>query len=160
MSVLNVFPLCKIKRPLVGPFFGRFYFYAQFYKPCLKDAVYKLHLHLDYWFMRRRGLHVFNCISLCKMKRSLVGPFLGGFYFYAQPLQTMSQGCCMSNIRVFRLPVHEKKMFKNSLNVTPLCPLLGPNIGVSPLIFSNLNPHSPNMLPAKFGSNQFSGFEK
>jgi len=32
MRVLNVFPYisqCKMKHPLVGPFFGRFYFYAQ-----------------------------------------------------------------------------------------------------------------------------------
>jgi len=28
----------------------------------------------------------------------------------------------------------------------------------SPLIFTNLNPQSPKMLPTKFGSNQFSGF--
>jgi len=42
------------------------------------------------------------------MKRPLVGPFLGGIYFYAQTLQTMSQGCCISNIRVFGMPVHEK----------------------------------------------------
>jgi len=31
-------------------------------------------------------------------------------------------------------------------------------IGVNSLIFANLNPHSPKMLPTKFGSNQFSGF--
>jgi len=42
------------------------------------------------------------------MKRPLVGPFLGGFYFYAHVLQTMPQGCCISNIRVFGMPVHEK----------------------------------------------------
>jgi len=23
-----------------------------------------------------------------------MGPFLGGFYFYAQTLQTMTKGCC------------------------------------------------------------------
>jgi len=33
---------------------------------------------------------------------------LGGFYVYVQTLQTMSQGCCMSNTRVFGLPVREK----------------------------------------------------
>jgi len=45
------------------------------------------------------------------MKRPLVGPFLGGFYFYVHTLQTMSQGCYMSNTRVFKLPVHEEKIF-------------------------------------------------
>jgi len=60
----------------------------------------------------------------------------------------------MSNIRVFGLPVHEKKIFLNSPNFTPFCP----PIGASPLIFANLNPHSPKILPIKFGSNQFSGF--
>jgi len=41
----------------------------QVYKPCLKDAAYEIHLNLDYWFVRRRGLHVFPYISLCKKKR-------------------------------------------------------------------------------------------
>jgi len=53
---------------------------------------------------RDEVLHVFPYISLCKMERPLVGPFLGRFYFYVQTLQTMSQGCCMSNIRVFGQP--------------------------------------------------------
>jgi len=53
------------------------------------------------------------------MKRPLVGPFMGGFIFYVQTLQTMSQGCCMSNIRVFGMPIHEEKIFKNSPNFTP-----------------------------------------
>jgi len=60
----------------------------------------------------------------------------------------------MSNIRVLGPPVHEKKIFENSPYFTPFCPLWGPN----PLIFANLNPHSPKMLPTKFGWNQFSGF--
>jgi len=34
----------------------------------------------------------------------------------------------------------------------------GAPIGASPLIFANLNPHSPKILPIKFGTNQFSGF--
>jgi len=34
------------------------------------------------------------------MKHPIVGPILGRFYFYVQTLQTMSQRCCMSNIRV------------------------------------------------------------
>jgi len=41
----------------------------------------------------------------------------------------MSKGYCMSNIRAFGLPVHGKKIFKNSPNFTPFCPLLGPNSG-------------------------------
>jgi len=60
----------------------------------------------------------------------------------------------MSNIRVFRLPVHEKKIFKISPYFTPYWAL----IGASPFIFANLNPHFPKTLPSKFGSNQFSGF--
>jgi len=77
------------------------------------------------------------------MKHPLVGAFMGGFFSYAQTLQTMSQRCCMSNIRVFGQPVHEKKIFKNSPYFTP--------IRASPLIFANLNSHSPKMLPTKFG---------
>jgi len=62
-----------------------------------------------------------------------VGPFLGGFYFYVQTLQTMSQGCCMSNIRVFVPPVHEKKIFK----IHPFYPFLHPN-RCQPLDFCKL----------------------
>jgi len=129
---------------------------CELYKPCLKDAADEIHLHLDYWFMRRRGLHVFPYISLCKIKCPLMGPFFGWFYFYVQILQTISKGCCMSNIRIFGLPVHEK-IFKNSPNFL-LFVLYWAPIGASPLFFANLNPHSPKMLPTKFGSNQFSGF--
>jgi len=57
---------------------------------------------------KKKALNVFPYINLCKMNSPLVGPFLGGIYFYAQTLQTMSQGCCISNIRVFGMPVHEK----------------------------------------------------
>jgi len=106
------------------------------YKQYFKDVAYEINLHLNYWFMKRRGLHIFPYISLCKKK------FFGGFYFYAQTLQSISNVCCVSN-RVFGLPVHEKKIFKNSPNFTPFCPLLGPN---SCLNFANLNPHSPKML--------------
>jgi len=34
----------------------------------------------------------------------------------------------------------------------------GASIGASPLISAHFNPHSPNMLPTKFDSDQFSGF--
>jgi len=81
------------------------------------------------------------------MKRSPVGPFFGRFYFYAQSLQTMSQGGCISNIRVFGTPVHEKKIFSNSTNFTPYWD----PIGASPLIFAKFNPHSPKICPTKFG---------
>jgi len=56
------------------------------------------------------------------MKHLLVGPFLGGFYFYAQILQTMSHGCCISNIRVFEMPVHEK-IFLKFTKFYPFLPL-------------------------------------
>jgi len=79
------------------------------------------------------------------------GPFLGGFYFYAQTLQTMSQGCFMSNIRVFGLPVQEKEDFLKFTKFIPLFAPYGTPIGASPLIFANLNPHSPEMLPTTFG---------
>jgi len=45
---------------------------------------------------------VFPYTSLCKMKCSLVGPFLHRFYFNMQSLQTMS------DITVFGMSVHEK----------------------------------------------------
>jgi len=42
-----------------GHFLADLIFTRTFYKPCLKDAAYEIYLHLDYWFMRRRGLHYF-----------------------------------------------------------------------------------------------------
>jgi len=53
---------------------------------------------------------------------------------------------------VFGLPVHEK-IFTKFYTFLPL-------IGASPLIFTKLNSHSPKMLPTKFSSNQFDGFEE
>jgi len=70
----------------------------------------------------RRGLHVFPYLSLCKMKCPLVVPILGRFYFYAQTLQTMSQGCCISKIRVFEMPFMKRIFFK----IHHLLPLIGP----------------------------------
>jgi len=52
-------------------------------------------------------------------------------------------------------------MRRRSSKIHQILPLSAPYwapIGASPLIFLNLNPHSPKMLPTKFGSNQFSGF--
>jgi len=54
-----------------------------------------------------------------------------------QTLQTMTKECGRSNIRVFRLQVHEKKIFKNSPNFSHFCTLLGPNRG-QPLDFRTL----------------------
>jgi len=109
-TALNVRPyinLCNMKHPLVWPILGRFYFMHKCYKSCLKDAAYEITLYLDYWF-----------ISHCKMKRPLVGPISSGFYFHAQVLQ-MSPGCCISNIRVFVMPVHEKKIFFKFIKFSP-----------------------------------------
>jgi len=109
MGILNVVlytSICKMKRPLVGPFFGRFYFTRKVYRMMHMKFLYIWNIG-----SREEEFYIFPYISLCKMKRPLVGPFLGGFYFYEQIWQTMSQGCCMSNTGVFRLPVHEKKNF-------------------------------------------------
>jgi len=46
----------------------------------------------------------------------------------------MSQGFCMSNIRVFGLPVHEKKMFYYIHQILPLFASYWAPVGVSPLI--------------------------
>jgi len=121
-----------------GPFLHTFYFNAQSSQTMSKDAayMYEIPLYLDYLFMRRRALNVFPYISLCKMKHPLVGPILGGFYFYMQRLQTMSKGCCMLDIRVFGMTVHEKKIFKISPNFTPFWT----PVGASSLIFTKLIP--------------------
>jgi len=78
------------------------------------------------------------------MKHLLVGPFLGGFHHKPCPKDAVCQ-----------------IMRRTSSKIHQILPLFAPywaTIGASPLIFENLNPHSPKMLPTKFGSNQFSGF--
>jgi len=51
-----------------------------------------------------------------------VGYFWTDFYCYAQSVQTMFQECRMSNIRVFGMPVNEKKIFANSPDLTLIRP--------------------------------------
>jgi len=70
---------------------------------------------------------------------------------HMQTLQTMSQRCCTSNIRVFGLPVHEKMIFLKFIKFYLFLSLMGPQKVPSPLIFANLKPHTPKMLPTKFG---------
>jgi len=127
------------------------------YSPCLKDAAYGIPLHLEYWFTRRRVLHVFSYISLCKMKRPLVWPFLGGFYLYVQTLQIMSQGCCMS--KYLDSQFMRRRSFKVHQMLPPFSPYGAP-ISDRPLTFTNLNPNSPKILSTKFGSNRFNGFRE
>jgi len=86
-----------------------------------------------------QGCFIPNINAFRPLVREIVGPFLSGFYFHAQSLQTMLQGCCISNISIFGMPVHENKICLHSpdVMVTPFPPLY------LDLIFANLNPHSP-----------------
>jgi len=127
------------------------------YKPRLKDAEYEIPFYLDYWFMRRRALNVFPYISLCKMKRPLVGPFLADFIFMESLYKPCPKDAVCHDIRVFGMPVREKKIFKIHQILRLLAPYWAP-IGVSPLVFATLNAHSLNILSTKFGWNQCSGF--
>jgi len=47
---------------------------------------YQILLKSIQWFWRVSVLNAFPYISLCKMKRPLVEPFFGRFYFYTQTL--------------------------------------------------------------------------
>jgi len=52
-------------------------------------------------------------------------------------------------------------MRRRFFKIHQILPLFAPYwapIDASPLIFANLNPHSPKILHTKFVSNQFSGF--
>jgi len=137
-------PFC----PLWGPKRCQPLEFCKLESPFPKDASYQIWLKSVQWFWRRSHflkmsiLDVFPYISLCKMKHPLVGPFLGGFYFYVQTLQTMPQGCCMSNIRVFGLPVHEKKIFKIQFYFLHLFAPYGPN-RCQPLDFCKLESTFP-----------------
>jgi len=85
VSILNVFSYIMYISLCMGPFFGRFYFYSQTLQIMSKECCILNSFTLDYWFTRRRALHLFPYIlSQCKMKRPLVKSFLGRFYFYAQ----------------------------------------------------------------------------
>jgi len=80
VSVFPYITLCKMKPPSRVAF-EAILFLRVILQTCLKDAAYEIHLHLDYWFTRRRGLHLFPYIILCKMKRPLVRPFWADFIF-------------------------------------------------------------------------------
>jgi len=52
-------------------------------------------------------------------------------------------------------------MRRRFFKIDQILPLFAPYwapIGASPLIFANLNLHSPKTLPTKFGSNQLRGW--
>jgi len=51
----------------------------------------------------------------------------------------------------------KRRFFKINQILHVFAPYWAP-IGASPLMFANLNPHFPKILPTKFGSNQFRGF--
>jgi len=106
--------------------------------------------------MRRRGLNIFPYTSLCQMEAPPSGPFVGGFYFYAQNLETMSQGWCMSIVK-YQSIRNASIWEENLLKFTKFYPLLGPN---RCQLSAKLNPHSLKMFPSKFGWNQFSGFRE
>jgi len=61
------------------------------------------------------------------MKCRLVGSFLSEFFLMRKLYKPCLKDAVCQDIRVFGLPFHEKKIFKNSPNFTPFCPLLGPN---------------------------------
>jgi len=130
--------LCKMKRPLVGhPIISAdFIFTYKVYKPHLKDAAYEIHLHLDYWFMRRRGLHAFPYTSLCKKKRPLVGSFMGKLYFYVQFTTHVPRMLYVKYQSIWFANSWEEYLQKFTKFYT-FCPLLGPN-RCQPLVFQKL----------------------
>jgi len=55
----------------------------------------------------------------------------------------------------------DRQFMRRFFKIHQILPLFAPYwapIGARPLNFAKLNPHSPKILPNKFGSNQFSGF--
>jgi len=91
------------------------------------------------------------------MKCPLVGPFWADFIFMCKlykpcPKDAVSQISDYLDFQVMR------RTFCQIHQILPLFARYWAPIGASPLIFTNLNPHSPKILPTKFGSNQFSGF--
>jgi len=111
-----------MKRPLGGPFLGRFYFYAHTLQTMSKGCCIWNSFTFGILVHEKKSFTSISYINPCKMKHPFlgVGPFLGRIYFYEQTLQTISQRCCMSNIRVFGLPVHEKKIFLKFTKFYPI----------------------------------------
>jgi len=64
LNVLPYISLCKMKRPLVGPFLADFIFMHKLYKPCPKDAVGEISHYLDHQFMRRRFFKIHQILPL------------------------------------------------------------------------------------------------
>jgi len=123
-----------------------------------KDASYHIWLKSVKWFWRLSVLNVFPYIRLCKMKRPLVGSFLGGFYFYVQTLPCPKDAQCQIS-DYLDSQFMRRRFFKIRQILHLFAPYWAP-IDDSPFSFANLHPHSPKMLTTKFGSNQLSGFEE
>jgi len=133
----------------VRPFLGRFYFYAQSLQTISKGCCL--------WNSFTFGLfaHVkkrFTCISLYKPMWGLFGTDFNFMRKLYKPCP-MKAVCQISEYMYWTTSSWEEYLLK----FTKFYPFGAP-IGASPLIFANLHPHSPKMLPTKFGSNQFSDF--
>jgi len=147
-----IYAYVKSSAPYWGHFCADFIFMCKVYKPCLKDAAYEFLLYLDYWFMRRRAFNAFPYITLCKMKHPLVGPFLGDFIFIF--MCKFYKPCPKDALYQISDYLDCQFMRRRFFKIHKILPLFTPYwvpIGASPLIFANLNPHSLQMVPPKFG---------
>jgi len=114
-----------------------------------------LHMKFLYiWIIGSREEEVYmyfpNCISLCKMKRPQVGPFLGGFFF----MRKLYRPCPEDVVCHISEYLDCQFVRRTPSKIHQILPLFAPYwvpICVNPLIFSNLNPHSLKMLPNEFG---------
>jgi len=93
--------------------------------------------------MRKRELNVLPYISLWKNKAPLVGLFLGGFFFMCKLYKPCPKDavCQISEYLDCQFMRRRSSNIHHSPNITPFCPLLGPNM----CHFANLNPHSPKI---------------
>jgi len=115
--------LCKMKRPLVGPFLADFIVMHKLNKPYPKDATYGISLYLEYWFTRRRALNVFPYLTLCKIQHPYIAIFMDLFLIAMFTNHVLRM--LYVKYRVFGKPVHEK-IFKKITKYYPFLPFIYP----------------------------------
>jgi len=121
---------------------------------CHCDDTCQISLHLVYKFIRifLKNFPFFGPFLG-------VGPLMSPGTLFAQTWISLFQGCFILNINAFRPLVCERNIFMIP-QISPIVASVWAPKGTSLLICTPFNLHSPMMLPIKFGSNQFNGFDE
>jgi len=99
----------------------------------------------------------FPILTYVKWNAPLWGHFWAEFIFMCKLYKPCPKDAVPQISEYLECQFMRRRFYK----IDQILPLFAPYwapVGASPLIFTNLNPHFPKMLPTKFGWNWFSGF--